>query len=71
MPVDRATPTLNVKMSESTTVLEPSYCVCFASSIKRTNAANSVASLSAQDCGVTPPQTLDALAGKFTGALVF
>jgi hypothetical protein len=43
----------------------------FASSIKRTNAANSVASCLLQIYGVTPPQTLDgALAGKFTGALV-
>jgi TonB-linked SusC/RagA family outer membrane protein len=72
MSVDRATPALNVKMSESATALDQVIVSGFASSIKRTNAANSVASLSAADlAGVTPPQTLDgALAGKFTGALV-
>lgn len=43
-----------------------------ATSIKRTNAANAVATVSADElAGRTPPQTLDgALAGKFTGALV-
>jgi TonB-linked SusC/RagA family outer membrane protein len=43
-----------------------------ATSIKRTNSANAVSSISAQELvGVTPPQTLDAaLYGKFTGAVV-
>jgi len=43
-----------------------------ATSIKRSNSANAVATVSADDlAGRTPPQTLDgALAGKFTGALV-
>jgi hypothetical protein len=45
-------------------------CFWFASSIKRTNAANSVASLSAQDLWCTSSNFDGALAGKFTGALV-
>jgi TonB-linked SusC/RagA family outer membrane protein len=72
MSVNSATSTLIVKMSESATALDQIIVSGFASSVKRTNAANSVASLSAADLvGVTPAQTLDgALAGKFTGALV-
>jgi len=43
-----------------------------ATSVKRSNAANAVSTVSADElAGRTPPQTLDgALAGKFTGALV-
>jgi hypothetical protein len=68
MPVDRATANLNVKCRN----LQPLDQVVFwfASSIKRTNAANSVASLSAQDLWCTSSNFDGALAGKFTGALV-
>ena len=70
--VDAASASLNVKMSQSATALDEIIISGFASSVKRSNAANAVASLSSEDlAGVTPPQTLDgALAGKFTGALV-
>ncbi|MGB5419001.1 SusC/RagA family TonB-linked outer membrane protein [Algibacter sp.] len=63
---------VNVTLQESATALDEIVISGLASNIKRTNAANSVASISAEDlAGVTPPQTLDgALAGKFTGALV-
>ncbi|MFV9551600.1 SusC/RagA family TonB-linked outer membrane protein [Algibacter sp. PT7-4] len=63
---------VNVTLQESATALDEVVISGLASSIKRKNAANSVASISAEDlAGVTPPQTLDgALAGKFTGALV-
>tara|TARA_B110000091_G_scaffold206084_1_gene242456 strand:+ start:2 stop:2689 length:2688 start_codon:yes stop_codon:yes gene_type:complete len=59
-------------MIQSATALDEIIISGFASSVKRSNAANAVASLSSEDlAGVTPPQTLDgALAGKFTGALV-
>jgi TonB-linked SusC/RagA family outer membrane protein len=72
MSVNSATSTLNVKMAESATALDQIIVSGFASSVKRTNAANSVASLSAADLvGTAPAQTLDgALSGKFTGALV-
>lgn len=64
--------TLNVALIESATGLEEVVVTGLATSVKRENAANAVASVSAQDlAGVTPPQTLDgALAGKFTGALI-
>ncbi|MEP3838365.1 MAG: SusC/RagA family TonB-linked outer membrane protein [Algibacter sp.] len=63
---------VNVTLQESATALDEIIISGLASSVKRTNAANSVASISSERLsGVTPPQTLDgALAGKFTGALV-
>ena len=63
---------VNVSMRESATGLDEVVISGLASTVKRTNAANSVASLSSEDlAGTTPAQTLDgALAGKFTGALV-
>jgi len=63
---------LTVTLQESATALDEVVISGLASTVKRTNAANSVASLSAEDLtGVTPPQTLDgALNGKFTGALI-
>nr|WP_321221588.1 SusC/RagA family TonB-linked outer membrane protein [uncultured Psychroserpens sp.] len=63
---------VNVTLQESATSLDEVIISGLASTVKRTNAANSVASVSAADlAGVTPPQTLDgALAGKFTGALI-
>ena len=63
---------VNITMRESAMALDEIIVSGLASTVKRTNAANSVASVSAEDlAGVTPPQTLDgALAGKFTGALI-
>ncbi|MFT4805018.1 MAG: TonB-linked SusC/RagA family outer membrane protein [Psychroserpens sp.] len=63
---------VNVSLKESATGLDEVVISGFASTVKRTNAANSVASVSAEGlAGTTPPQTLDgALAGKFTGALI-
>ena len=64
--------TVNVTLKESATALEEVVITGLASSIKRSNAANAVASVSADDLvGRTPPQTLDgALAGKFAGAQI-
>ncbi len=64
--------TLNITLVESATSLDEIVITGLATSIKRSNAANSVASVSAEDLtGRTPAQTLDgALSGKFAGALV-
>ncbi|MCM4150056.1 SusC/RagA family TonB-linked outer membrane protein [Arenibacter sp. N53] len=64
--------TLNVAMEESATGLEEVVVTGLATSVKRSNSANSVASVSADELtGRTPPQTLDgALAGKFAGAQI-
>ncbi|WP_244526711.1 SusC/RagA family TonB-linked outer membrane protein [Pseudozobellia thermophila] len=63
---------LNVTMEESVTGLEEVVVTGLATTIKRTNAANAVASISAEALtGTTPPPTLDgALYGKFAGAIV-
>ena len=63
---------VNVTLEESATALDEVVISGLASSVKRSNLANSVATVSADDLtGRTPAQTLDgALAGKFTGALV-
>lgn len=63
---------VNVTLQESATALDEVVISGLASTVRRTNAANSVATVTAEELtGVTPPQTLDgALAGKFTGALV-
>jgi TonB-dependent starch-binding outer membrane protein SusC len=62
---------INVTMQSGVT-LDEVVITGLATSVKRTNAANAVATVSADElAGRTPPQTLDgALAGKFTGALV-
>ncbi|WP_242202955.1 SusC/RagA family TonB-linked outer membrane protein [Aestuariivivens insulae] len=64
--------TVNVTLQESLTALEEVVVTGLATSVKRSNAANAVASVSADDlAGRTPPQTLDgALAGKFVGAQI-
>tara|TARA_R110002049_G_scaffold302911_2_gene496766 strand:+ start:108122 stop:111109 length:2988 start_codon:yes stop_codon:yes gene_type:complete len=64
--------TLNVSLQESATGLEEVVVTGLATSVKRSNAANAVASVSAEElAGVTPPQTLDgALQGKFAGAII-
>lgn len=62
----------SILLSESAEALEEVVVTGLASSIKRTNSANAVASLSAAEIvGTTPPATLDgALYGKFAGAIV-
>ena len=62
--------TLDVELEESVTGLEEVIVTGLATSIKRTNAANAVASISAKALiGTTPPPTVDgALYGKFAGA---
>ncbi|WP_271782754.1 SusC/RagA family TonB-linked outer membrane protein [Aquimarina algiphila] len=63
---------ITITVSESSESLEEVVVTGLATSVKRSNAANAVASISSEELvGITPPQTLDgALAGKFTGALV-
>ncbi len=63
---------LNFVLTEDAVALDEIVISGLATSIKRSNLANNVATVSAAELsGVTPPQTLDgALAGKFTGALV-
>ncbi len=61
-----------VTLGESAQALEEVVITGLATSIKRSNSANAVATVSAEElAGRTTPQTLDgALAGKFAGALV-
>ncbi len=63
---------ITIQISESTEALEEVVVTGLATSVKRSNAANAVASVSAEELtGLTPPQTLDgALAGKFAGAQI-
>lgn len=63
---------INAALEESATGLEEVVVTGLATSVKRENLANAVASVSAEElAGVTPPQTLDgALQGKFAGALI-
>lgn len=63
-------PRLDVKLEEDVTSLEEVVISGLASNIKRSNLANSVASISAKEIiGTTTPQTVDgALYGKFKGA---
>ena len=64
--------TLDLRMEESVMGLEEVVVSGLASTVKRKNLANNVATVSAEGLtGTTSPQTLDgALSGKFTGALV-
>ncbi|WP_299677999.1 SusC/RagA family TonB-linked outer membrane protein [uncultured Dokdonia sp.] len=66
------TSSVQVTLSESAEALEEVVVTGLATSIKRSNSANAVATVSAEDLtGRTPAQTLDgALAGKFAGAQV-
>jgi Outer membrane cobalamin receptor protein len=61
-----------ITMAESAEALSEVVVTGLATSIKRTNAANAVASISSEELvGTTPPPTLDgALYGKFAGAIV-
>tara|TARA_R110002072_G_scaffold142804_1_gene288265 strand:+ start:40498 stop:43476 length:2979 start_codon:yes stop_codon:yes gene_type:complete len=69
--VTSATP-LSITMGESAQALEEVVVTGLATSIKRSNSANAVASISSEALtGTTPPPTLDgALYGKFAGAVV-
>ena len=71
MTVNSAT-TLDVAMDVSAEALDEVVITGLATSVKRSNAANAVASVSAEKLtGVTPPQTLDgALSGKVVGTLI-
>ena len=63
---------ITILMEESGEALDEIVVTGLATSIKRTNSANAVASISAEDLvGTTPPPTLDgAFYGKFAGAVV-
>ena len=63
---------ITVTMIEAGESLDEIVVTGLATSIKRTNSANAVASISAEDLvGTTPPTTLDgAFYGKFAGAVV-
>ncbi len=63
---------ITIALAESAQALEEVVITGLATSIKRSNSANAVATVTAEELsGRTPPQTLDgALAGKFAGALV-
>ncbi|WP_299223092.1 SusC/RagA family TonB-linked outer membrane protein [uncultured Aquimarina sp.] len=69
--VDSAGP-ITIQVEESLEALDEIVVTGLATSVKRSNSANAVASVSAEElAGLTPPQTLDgALAGKFAGALI-
>ncbi|MCB0376663.1 MAG: carboxypeptidase-like regulatory domain-containing protein, partial [Sinomicrobium sp.] len=64
--------TLNVVLGQAATGLEEVVVTGLATSVKRSNLANTVATISSEQLvGVVQPQTLDAaLAGQFTGAVV-
>ncbi len=63
---------MTIQLAESSESLDEIVVTGLATSVKRSNAANAVASISSEELtGLTPPQTLDgALQGKFTGALI-
>lgn len=63
---------LTISFVESAAALDEVVITGLATSIKRSNSANAVASVTAEDLvGTTPPPTLDnALYGKFPGAIV-
>ena len=64
------TGTTNIVMSDETTILDEVVVTGLASSVKRSNVANAVASISSSEIsGISVPTTTDrALYGKFTGA---
>ncbi|GAA4111637.1 hypothetical protein GCM10022393_09530 [Aquimarina addita] len=63
---------IKIQVKESLESLDEVVVTGLATSVKRSNAANAVSTVSSEDlAGLTPPQTLDgALAGKFAGALI-
>jgi TonB-linked SusC/RagA family outer membrane protein len=68
--VDKGNPTVSIVLENAATQLEEIVITGLATNVKRSNAANAVATISAKDLtGIAPPQTTDAaLYGKFTGA---
>ena len=68
--VDGNTGSMTVTLSDQSTVLDEVVVTGLATSVKRSNAANSVASIPAKEIsGITVPTTTDAaLYGKFKGA---
>ena len=68
--VDRSSTALTIALDESTSIMDEVVISGLATSVKRSNSANAVASISsAQLTGVTSQQTFDgALYGKFSGA---
>ena len=70
VPVTPSSGNLTIGLAEDVTKLEEVVVTGLASSIKRSNLANAVGTVSAQELtGTTTPQTLDAaLYGKITGA---
>lgn len=69
VPVSSPTDNLSVELSEDMTSLEEVVVTGLASSVKRSNLANAVSTISAEELmGVTEPQTVDnALYGKLPG----
>ncbi len=70
--VSASTDSLNVALKEAPLALSEEIVVTgFATSVKRQNLANSVATITAEKIARAPSQTLDgALSGKFAGVLV-
>jgi TonB-linked SusC/RagA family outer membrane protein len=70
VPVTPGSGNLTIALAEDVTKLEEVVVTGLASSVKRSNLANAVGTVSAQELtGTTAPQTLDAaLYGKITGA---
>ncbi len=70
--VNASTSTLNVQLQEKTTSLSEVVVTGLATTVKRTNAANAVASINTREIsGITTPQTMDAaISGKLVGAEV-
>ncbi|MCB0522106.1 MAG: SusC/RagA family TonB-linked outer membrane protein [Saprospiraceae bacterium] len=68
--VSKSNPTVNVALEPAATQLEEIVITGLATSVKRSNSANAVSTISSKDLtGIAPPQTTDAaLYGKFTGA---
>lgn len=67
-----AVSTLDVRLKESTTSLSEVVVTGLATTVKRANAANAVATISTREItGITTPQTMDAaISGKLVGANV-
>lgn len=67
-----STGSITIQVAEALEALDEIVVTGLATSVKRSNAANAVASISAEELvGTTPPPTIDgALYGKFPGAIV-
>ncbi|MCY7409134.1 MAG: carboxypeptidase-like regulatory domain-containing protein, partial [Chitinophagales bacterium] len=70
--VNGANSSLNISLEETSSELDEVVVSGLATTVKRKNAANNVASISSKDLtGITPQSTFDgALSGKFTGAQI-